>query len=78
MLDCDPAMMRSLQEMFLKKKKILNTQLLRKYLMQNGRLVDDKLTVPIALRKYFRKVRKDPYSNVQPRYNVTDKDAYKP
>lgn len=76
LLKCDRETMRTLQELFLKKQRILNVKKLRQYLMKNGRIIDNKLTVPISLRKYFIKTS-DPYSHVKPRVYNTKKE-YQP
>ena len=76
LLKCDRETMRNLQQLFLKKQRILNVKKLRQYLMKNGRIVNDKLTVPVSLRKYFIK-SSDPYSHVKPRVYDTKKE-YQP
>ena len=46
LLKCDYQTMKDLQEMFLEKKKFLNTKGLREYLTKHGKIKDDKLIVP--------------------------------
>lgn len=75
-LNCDPGMMKHLQDLFLYKQKVLNTKSLRKYLMKNGRLVNNRLTIPSSLRKYFIQSKK-PYANVKSRV-YQSKSQYQP
>ena len=53
LLKCEHKTMKDLQDLFLYKKKILDTKKLRNYLMENGRFVNNKIMVPEGLRKYF-------------------------
>ena len=53
LLKCEHKTMKDLQDLFLYKKKLLDTKKLRNYLMENGRLVNNKIMVPEGLRKYF-------------------------
>ena len=64
LLKCDPKTMCDLQELFLEKKKYLNTKRLRQYLTKHGRLQNDKIVVPSSLKPYFIK-SKDPYSHIE-------------
>lgn len=65
-LNCEPELLSHLQDLFLYKQKVLNTKMLRKYLMDNGRLVNNKLTIPSTLRKYFVKSQNN-YEQIEPR-----------
>lgn len=56
-LNVDKDKMMRLQDLYLEKKKLENTQKLSHYLNQKGRLTDNQLHVPESLKKYFVKTK---------------------
>lgn len=54
-LEVDRKKMADLQDVYLKRKEIINNGKLREYLNTTGRLKDDKVSIPPSLRKYFVK-----------------------
>ena len=50
LLKCDEQTMRDMQNLFLERKKYLNSKRLREYLTQHGRIKNDKLIVPQSMK----------------------------
>jgi hypothetical protein len=77
-LKTDPVSMGRLQDLYLHRKKVLNSQQLHGHLFPEGKMKNDRFDVlPDNLKKLFATKESDAYNEVQPRV-YKNNEAYEP